>query len=166
MSIIPYEFKKKKNKMSYYFVTDKYKIYDIEFKFSDRFFDSNCSNCRDILEVDIKCDSEDKLKDYRIGATIFEIFSDVLSKSCNGVMYRCDDIDGRECKRELQFDRWFEEFNSDEKIDKFSQTFCDEDSICTTYYVLVDKGCFSYPEIVDNFMYRCKGCSMDTSNIC
>lgn len=165
MSVIPYELTKKNN-LSYSFTTDKYSVYDIDFKFSERFFDSNCTNCKDILEVCIYCHNEDKVKDYRIGATIFEIFNDVLSNSCNGIMYRCDDKDGRECKRELQVERWFEEFNSDEKIDRFSQTFCDEDSICTTYYVIVDKGCFTHPEIVENFLYRCKGCSGDTSEVC
>jgi len=156
--IPPYQFNKKNN-LSYSFITEQHSVYDVDFKFSERFFDINCSNCKDILEVCIYCHNENKAKDYRIGATIFTIFSDILSGSCNGIMYRCDDKDGRVCKRELQFDRWFEEFNNEDKIDRFSQTLCDEDSICTTYYVLVDKGCISYPEIVDNFLYRCKSCS-------
>ncbi|WP_298481388.1 DUF6169 family protein [uncultured Maribacter sp.] len=93
-----------------------------------------------------------------MGATIFKIFDEVLSESCNGIMYRCDDSDGRECSRELQFDRWYETYNTDEKIDRFAQNFCDENA-CDKYYVLVDKGCFNYEEIFESFNYRCKECN-------
>lgn len=50
-------------------------------------------------------------------------------------MYRCDDSDGRSCSREMQFDRWFETYNTEEKIDKFAQDFCDLDEDSEKYVV-------------------------------
>ena len=153
----PYEIKKLSD-LEYSFTTDNHNLYRIVFKFSDRFFEEHCSECRDILEVDIVCVEENLPKDYRIGITVFEIFDEILSQSCNGIMYRCDDSDGRQCKRELQFDKWYEDFNEDDNIDRFAQSFCDENA-CDKYYVLVDKGCLNYEEIHDSFNYRCRECN-------
>lgn len=155
----PYEIQRTSD-LNFSFVTDNYNLYKILFNFSDRFFEEHCSECRDILEVDIICTDQNYPKDYRIGATIFKIFNEILSQTCNGVMYRCDDSEGehRKCKRELQFERWYDEFNSEDKIDRFAQDFCDENS-CDKYYVLVDKGCLNYEEIFESFNYRCKECN-------
>ena len=153
----PYEIKKLSD-LEYSFTTDNHNLYRIVFKFSDRFFEEHCSECRDILEVDIVCVEENLPKDYRIGITVFEIFDEILSQSCNGIMYRCDDSDGRQCKRELQFDKWYEDFNEYDNIDRFAQSFCDENA-CDKYYVLVDKGCLNYEEIHDSFNYRCRECN-------
>ncbi|MBK8482793.1 MAG: hypothetical protein IPL31_00160 [Saprospiraceae bacterium] len=116
------------------------------------------------MEVDIYCHNELSIKDYRIGATIYEIINLFLSDSCNGIMYRCSDHDGKQCKRELQFDRWRETFDEDEKLDVFAQTLCDEEEICVKYYLLVDKGCLSYESIVDDFNNECKHCNSSKNN--
>lgn len=73
----------KTHDLTYHFVTDNYDLYFVEFSFSDRFFDEKCTYCKDILEVVIKCEKENCPKDYRVGATIFTIFSEILSDSCN-----------------------------------------------------------------------------------
>lgn len=150
------------NESHFQFTTSGHFVYDVLFSFSDRFFDQNCSSCKDILEVDIQCSEDNCPKDYRVGVTINEIFSLVLSDSCNGIMYRCDDKDGRSCERELQFDRWHETFDTEDQIDKFAQEFCDHDDICVKYYLLVDRGCLNRPQVVDDFHYRCVPCQKES----
>lgn len=152
----PYQIQKVDD-LIYSFKTENNVVYKVDFEFNDRFFDEYCSSCKDILEVDISCNLTNSPKDYRVGASIFEIFTEVLSETCNGIMYRCDDEDGRKCSRELQFDRWFDTFNTDEKIDKFAQEFCDNLG-CDKYTILVDKNCLNYPQIVNDFNYRCENC--------
>lgn len=142
----------------YHFVTDNHCVYDIILKQSDRFFDENCSSCKDIFELDIQCLSHQCPNNvYKVGATICQIIGEFLSDSCNGIMYWCRNDDDKGHQREIKFDRWYDHFNSDEKIEIFSQEICDTD--CETYYLLADKGCTNYPVIVHDFNYQCKSCS-------
>lgn len=153
-----YEWTFRENK--YHFITDKHCVYDILFEYSDKFFDEHCTSCKDIFELTINCLSHDcPIFDKRVGVTICNILSEFLSESCNGVMYRCYDKDNRQLSRNLKFDRWYEEFDIDERIEKYSQEFCSDE--CETYYLLVDKGCEKYPIIIHDFNYRCKECDQD-----
>lgn len=156
--IQPYEFYQPTEELNYYFITSNGYGYLVSFRYSDRFFEENCTSCKDILEVDISCSCENTGKDYRIGATLFDIFSEILSDSCNGIMYRCDDEDGKGCQRELQFDKWHEDYDTDDKIDKVAQLICDEEDVCVKYYLLMDKGCINYESLWDDFNYRCRSC--------
>lgn len=146
------------NDGKYHFVTDNHCVYDVVFEYSEKFFDEACSECRDIFEMTINCLSHNcPTFDRRVGLTICTIVSEVLSDSCNGVMYRCYDEDDRKSAREWKFDRWLETYDTEEKIEKFTQEFCYEEG-CEKYYLLVDKGCENYPVVVHSFNYRCKEC--------
>ena len=151
-----YEYESIDNK--YHFVTDNYYVYELVINPADRFFDQNCSSCKDIFELSIECLSHEcPTIDYKVGATICTILGEFLKGFCNGIMYWCHNGDSKGYQREIKFDRWYDTFNSDEKIEIFSQQFCESD--CHTYYLLADKGCANYPILVHDFNYRCSSCS-------
>jgi hypothetical protein len=154
-TITPYKWEINNNK--YHFVTDNFCVYDIVFEYSEKFFDEYCTSCKDIFEMTINCLSHDcPVYDSRAGLTVCKIVEEVLSESCNGIMYRIYDGDGKQERREMRFDRWIELYDSEDKIDQLSQEFCEEE--CDKYFLLVDKGCKNYPVVVHDFNYRCKEC--------
>ncbi len=166
MAHLPYEYHSPEPNV-YVFESDANHVYTVTFTYPDRFFLESCSNCKDILEVDIRCQTcELPPNDFRVGVTIFNIFNEILSDSCNGIIYRCVDKDGKECKRKMKFDRWYDDFNDEEKIERFAQEFCDENNVCVEYYILVDKGCLNAQQMQDDFQYRCRACAGEEEDDC
>lgn len=153
--ILPYDYQKKDNK--YHFVTDNTCVYDIHVKHSDNFFQEYCSSCKDIFEIFVECPSHSCPKfDSRVGATISSIVQGILSDSCNGVMYKVYKGDEKHPNREAKFERWLEIYDVEENIDIIAQQICSDE--CDTFYLLTDKGCSNYENLVEDFTFKCSAC--------
>lgn len=156
----PYEIKKIDD-LNYNFVTDNYVIYSAQFQINRDYFprlDEGCSSCKDILELTLVTDSPSPPKDFRTGATVFKIIEEKLSKSCNGVMYRCYDNDKKGCYRDRLFNSWFDEFGDDDKINLWVNDFSGGEGVIGKMYLMVDKGCINQKQIVDDFVTECEPC--------
>jgi len=155
----PYDIDKL-NEWYYQFTTDNQVVYDIKFEFNEDYFpefDDGCPTCKDIIELAIERSHKVASDDSRIGLTVFAILNNKLSESCNGIIYRCYDGDGKGCAREKMFENWFDEFGDDDKIDKWVNDFSDG-GVVGKMYLLVDKGCVNHNQVVSDFSHQCKPC--------
>jgi hypothetical protein len=119
-SPLPYEVCKEDNG-SYSFVTSlgiKYLIYF--FDYSDIY-----PSFKDIFMFNIEPeDSTPHPIDNRISATVIHILDDFFTKKQYALIIICDNLDGKEVKRNKLFQRWFKKYrrNNILKIDLSSKT--------------------------------------------
>lgn len=146
-----------KENYSFEFITDSYDVYWVNFKQKEEHFTEFCSDCRDIYEVEVKCEKGNKRKseDLKIRATIISILQEVMSNRCHSVVYICDNSDGRAECRELLFDKYFEEIEEENDIDKYVRSLCDEElTECFTMNFIADKKCDNFEDNMTDFMCK------------
>lgn len=54
--------------------------------------------------------------DARIGMTIVAILTEFFKKNSNSMLMVCDNTDGREGKRRILFDRWYETYSNNSLV--------------------------------------------------
>lgn len=137
------------------FITDSFDVYWLVFKEKREHFTNFCSDCRDIYEIEIKCEKGNKSesKDGKIKNTIFKILAEVMSKRCHSVVYVCDNSDGRAECREVLFEKYYQEIGEESEIEKYVKSLCDETlTDCISLNFIADKNCENYKSNVVDFM--------------
>lgn len=161
-----YEITKKRD-LSYEFITSNNITYYVSFHFNEEYFPNfpeRCPTCGDILELIIEASTASPPYDKMVGQTIFHILEAILSNSCNGIMYRCRDDDGKGCVRERKFNSWYDEFSDLDNIDKWVNDFSGGEGIQGKTYLLIDKGCLNYEQVVHDFNYECDECKRNNQS--
>lgn len=130
---------------SYSFRTDSDIIYGVVFYAQDDLFSVYTHLSHSFFDFSIEvrdlAGNPFPPKDFRTGDTIARIVETFFTKNPEAVLtYTCDDLDQKEYKRHVQFNRWFDRFSKgaiqlekyDYQIDlRFDQT----DESGQTYYV-------------------------------
>lgn len=103
---------------NFYFITDNYIVYEIEFKPSNYLFESIEPIATETFELSISIYSKPPFQksefDPITGQTIFLIFEDFYNRNHLTVtVHICDTSDGREFARMRKFNYWFEQFNTE-----------------------------------------------------
>lgn len=149
-----YNWKENEN-YSFEFITESFDVYWINFKQKEEHFTEFCSDCRDIYEIEIKRVKGNKRKsqDFKIRSTIIAILQEVMSNRCHSVVYVCDNRGGKAECREVLFNRYFEDMEEENDIDKYVKSLCDEAlTECFTMNFIADKNCDNYEDNMNDFM--------------
>ncbi|HNP68359.1 MAG TPA: DUF6169 family protein [Aequorivita sp.] len=142
-----------KEEYTFEIITDNFEVYNLIFKTKDRHFTDFCQECRDVYEIDLRCSCFKPKRDEKVKNTIIEILKEVLSNRCDSLVYLCDDSDFRASCRELLFDKWYDENDEQEQIEKFVKSRCtdEETQDCLNMYFIADKNRENYEGNVDDF---------------
>lgn len=149
-----------KENYSFEFITDSYDVYLVNLKQKEEHFADFCSDCKDIYEIDLKRIKGNKrnCKDDKIKNTIIAILEEVMSNRCHSLVYVCDNSDGKVKGREVLFEKYYEDSESNETIEKYVRSLCDESLLeCCSLNFIADKECENYEENVTDFMCEHKG---------
>lgn len=136
----------------YVFTTKNENDYVVLFRFADEYFQHTCTHCNNIHEVCVICiNNEHPEFDIQTMETVAEIIRDfTVDGTTAAVMYKCSDIDGRGCSRELRFERAFE--NADiPNFEYYSHTYIFDETIELKYNLIASTTHEHYHEIVDEF---------------
>lgn len=125
-SLLPYDFVKE-SEYNYAFVTSEgvaYRAYFVAVPYLHPLFTDTYSF--NIEPKDGSVVSTHRAMDARIGATIAAILTEFFKKNENSMIMVCDNSDGREHKRRLLFDRWYNTYN-DKSLMKLDAAFEKDD---------------------------------------
>ena len=69
-----------KENYSFEFITESFDVYWVNFKQKEEHFTDFCSDCRDIYEIEIKCEKGNKRKkgDTKIKNTVLKLLEEVI----------------------------------------------------------------------------------------
>lgn len=144
-----------KENYSFEFITESFDVYWVNFKQKEEHFTDFCSDCRDIYEIEIKREKGNKRikEDLKVKNTVLKILDEVMSNRCHSIVYICDNSDGRANCRELLFEKYYEEIEDENKVEKFVKSMCDEElADCISLNFIADKNCENYEDNVSDFM--------------
>lgn len=146
-----YKWTEKENK-TFEIVTDDYQVYSLQLKAKEKHFERFCNECKDIYELCFSCLSGKPKKDDNIKNTIKAILEQSLSERCESLVFICDNRDGRSICREVLFDRWFDEEES-ETIEKYVKSLCEDEQTesCLNMYFIADKDCDNFGDNLEDF---------------
>lgn len=129
----------------YLFETEQHTLYKIEFE-----EDSPIGSC-DTYQFYINNVSHTRTeRDIKVKQTVMAILIEFFRVNASVVLYVCDTSDGRQRKRSLLFQRWFQEY---EHADLFTVLFgcIRDDSIDNYVGIIVERSNPKYSLIVADF---------------
>jgi len=111
--------------MSYTFTTDEGVVYHAYFME----FSNVLTGFQSVYTFNIESESNEPHPiDIRISHTIVSILELFFRNIENAIIFVCDNIDGKERKRNIKFDRWYQNWRT-ENIEKYDATADTEDYV-------------------------------------
>ena len=129
----------------YLFETDQQALYKIEFE-----EDSPIGNC-DTYQFYINNVHHVRAeRDVKVKQTVMAILIEFFRVNASVVLYVCDTSDGRQRKRSMLFQRWFQEYDHAEQ---FTVLFgCIRDENTDNYVgIIVERNNPKYPSVIADF---------------